>query len=52
MHLEKTKITITGTYDDSTACYFGGFVITDNYSSKLLKRENGPINLLHSCSSS
>jgi len=40
------KITITGAYDDSTACYFGGFVITDNYSNKLLKRENGPINLL------
>ena len=42
----KAKITITGAYDDSTACYFGGFVITDNYSNKLLKRENGPINLL------
>lgn len=42
----KAKITITGAYDDSTACYFGGFVITDNYSNKLLKRENGPSNLL------
>ncbi|MGZ5501608.1 MAG: shikimate kinase [Nitrososphaeraceae archaeon] len=42
----KAKITITGAYDDSTACYFGGFVITDNYSNKLLRRENGPIDLL------
>jgi shikimate kinase len=42
----KAKVTITGAYDDSTACYFGGFVITDNYSNKLLRRENGPPNLL------
>ena len=42
----KAKVTITGAYDDSTACYFGGFVITDNYSNKLLRRENGPFNLL------
>ena len=42
----KAKITITGAYDDSTACYFGGFVITDNYSNKLLRRENGPLDLL------
>jgi shikimate kinase len=42
----KAKITITGAYDDATACYFGGFVITDNYSNKLLRRENGPLDLL------
>ena len=42
----KAKITITGAYDDSTACYFGGFVITDNHSNKLIRRENGPFNLL------
>lgn len=42
----KAKITITGAYDDSTACYFGGFVITDNHSNKLIRRENGPVNLL------
>src|SRR5215217_8083487 len=40
------KVTVTGAYDDSTACYFGGFVITDNYSNKLLRRENGPLDLL------
>ena len=36
------KTTITGAYDDSTACYFGGFVTTDNYKRKLLKREDSP----------
>ena len=41
----KAKITITGAYDDTTACYFGGFVITDNYSNKLLRREKGPLDL-------
>jgi shikimate kinase len=39
------KITITGAYDDSTACYFGGFVITDNHSDRLIRREKGPVNL-------
>jgi shikimate kinase len=39
------KVTITGAYDDATACYFGGFVVTDNYAKKLLKREEAPDNL-------
>jgi shikimate kinase len=39
------KVTITGAYDDATACYFGGFVVTDNYARKLLKREEAPENL-------
>jgi shikimate kinase len=33
------NVTITGAYDDSTACYFGGFVVTDNYLCKLIRRE-------------
>ena len=33
------KTTITGAFDDSTACYYGGFVTTENYKRKLLKRE-------------
>jgi shikimate kinase len=33
------KVTVTGAYDDATACYFGGFVVTDNYSCKLIRRE-------------
>jgi shikimate kinase len=33
------KVTITGAYDDSNACYFGGFVVTDNHLCKLIRRE-------------
>lgn len=36
------KITITGAFDDSTACYFGGIVLTNNYSNILMKREPVP----------
>lgn len=39
------KVTITGAYDDATACYFGGFVVTDNYARKLLRHEPAPENL-------
>jgi shikimate kinase len=34
------KTTITGAYDDSAACYYGGFVTTDNFLRKLLRRED------------
>lgn len=39
------KTTITGAYDDSTACYYGGFVTTDNYKRKIWKRENSPMDI-------
>ena len=39
------KVTITGAYDDATACYYGGFVVTDNYARKLVKREEAPDSL-------
>ena len=39
------KTTITGAFDDSTACYYGGFVTTDNYKRKILKKENSPTDL-------
>jgi shikimate kinase len=39
------KVSVTGAYDDSTACYFGGFVVTDNYARKLIRRERAPTNL-------
>ncbi|HEU0048227.1 MAG TPA: shikimate kinase, partial [Nitrososphaera sp.] len=39
------KVSITGAYDDATACYFGGFTVTDNYSRKLIRREPAPENL-------
>ncbi|MER3407352.1 MAG: shikimate kinase [Nitrososphaera sp.] len=39
------KVTITGAYDDAAACYFGGFVVTDNYARRLVRREEAPDNL-------
>ena len=39
------KVSITGAYDDATACYFGGFTVTDNYARKLVRREEAPENL-------
>ena len=39
------RVTITGAYDDATACYFGGFVVTDNYNRRIIKRERAPDNL-------
>jgi shikimate kinase len=39
------KASITGAYDDATACYFGGFTVTDNCSRRLIRREEAPGNL-------
>jgi shikimate kinase len=39
------KVTVTGGYDDAAACYFGGFVLTDNYKRDLIRREKAPDNL-------
>jgi shikimate kinase len=39
------KVTVTGAYDDAAACYFGGFVLTDNYTRNLIRREKAPDNL-------
>jgi shikimate kinase len=39
------KVTVTGGYDDAAACYFGGFVLTDNYARNLIRREKAPDNL-------
>ncbi|WP_461462371.1 shikimate kinase, partial [Methanobrevibacter sp.] len=33
------KVTITGAYDDASASYFGGVVVSDNYTRKLLLKE-------------
>ena len=30
----ETKVSLTGAYDDACACYYGGFVVTDNYKKK------------------
>jgi len=41
----ETKVSITGAYDDACGCYYGGFVVTDNYKRKIVKSEKGPRNL-------
>jgi shikimate kinase len=41
-----SKVTITGAYDDSSASYFGGFVVTNNYQKKLVRQEKAPEDLL------
>ena len=35
----ETKVSITGAYDDACACYYGGFVVTDNYAKKIIHSE-------------
>ena len=35
----ETKVSLTGAYDDACACYYGGFVVTDNYKKKLVHSE-------------
>ena len=41
----EAKVSLTGAYDDSTACYFGGFTVTDNYSRRIIRKERAPDNL-------
>jgi shikimate kinase len=36
---KEAKVTITGSFDDACASFFGGVVITDNRELKLIKRE-------------
>ena len=36
----ETKVSLTGAYDDACACYYGGFVVTDNYKRKIICSEN------------
>jgi shikimate kinase len=35
----KTKVSLTGAYDDACACYYGGFNVTDNYNKKIIHSE-------------
>jgi shikimate kinase len=30
---------LTGAYDDACACYYGGFVVTNNYMKKIIRSE-------------
>jgi shikimate kinase len=41
----ETGVSITGAYDDACGCYYGGFVVTDNYKRKIIHSERGPRNL-------
>jgi len=41
----ESLVSLTGAYDDATACYYGGFTVTDNYSKSLIRKENAPENL-------
>ena len=38
----ESKVSITGAFDDACACYFGGFVVTDNHNLKIVKSEKAP----------
>ncbi|MRN68272.1 MAG: shikimate kinase [Nitrosopumilales archaeon] len=38
-------VTITGAYDDSSACYFGGFVVTNNRTHEIIHHQEAPQNL-------
>lgn len=38
----KSKVSITGAFDDACGCYYGGFVVTDNTNLRLLKSERAP----------
>jgi len=35
----ETKVSLTGAYDDACACYYGGFIVTDNYKKKIVRSE-------------
>ncbi len=38
-------VTITGAYDDSSACYFGGFVVTNNRTHEIIHHQEAPDSL-------
>lgn len=38
----QSKVSITGAFDDACACFFGGFVVTDNTNIRIVKSEKAP----------
>jgi len=42
----KSKVSITGAYDDACSCYYGGFNVTDNSKKKRIRFEKAPTNLI------
>jgi len=41
----ESGVSITGAYDDACACYYGGFIVTNNYKRKLIISKKCPLNL-------
>ena len=41
----KSKVSVTGAYDDACSCYYGGFNVTDNAKKKRVRFEKAPPNL-------
>lgn len=39
-------VSITGAYDDACACYYGGFVVTDNYARMIERRQQVPEDIM------
>lgn len=35
----ETKVSVTGAYDDACACYYGGFIVTDNLKRRIIYSE-------------
>lgn len=36
----RAEVTVTGAFDDATACYFGGIVVTNNSEMEIMRRES------------
>jgi shikimate kinase len=41
----ETKVSITGAYDDTCGCYYGGFNVTDNFRRKIILQQSAPNDL-------
>jgi shikimate kinase len=41
-----TKVSMTGAYDDASACYFGGIQVTDNKARRTIRSDKTPANLV------
>ena len=41
----ETKVSVTGAFDDACACFYGGFLVTDNYNRKIICSKKAPSNL-------
>lgn len=41
----KSKVSLTGAFDDACACYYGGFMVTDNFKRKIIMSQKGQSDL-------